>query len=94
MFCWPYILVQLWVNDQLDSHLRCITRLLLLLLLLLLSSSTCFEQLCANHQEVKFFNTTSGIVFLLTENIISDVVLIQFDLLMMGTELLETCRGL
>jgi len=30
----------------------------------------------------------------LTENTVQDVVLIQFDLLMMSTELLETCRGL
>ena len=30
----------------------------------------------------------------LTENAIPDAVLIQFDLLMMSTELLETCRGL
>jgi len=30
----------------------------------------------------------------LTENIIPDAVLIQFDLVMMSTELLETCRGL
>ena len=30
----------------------------------------------------------------LTENTIPDAVLIQFDLLMMSTELLETCRGL
>ena len=29
-----------------------------------------------------------------TENTIPDVVLTQFDLLMMSTELLETCRGL
>ena len=29
-----------------------------------------------------------------TENTITDVVLIQFDLLMMSTELLGTCRGL
>ena len=29
----------------------------------------------------------------LTENIIPDAVLIKFDLLMMSTELLETCRG-
>jgi len=52
-------------------------------------------------------NTASGIVFSvsdclvcmhtkqsLTENTITDAVLIQFDLLMMSTELLETCRGL
>ena len=30
----------------------------------------------------------------LTENTIPDAVLIQFDLLMMSTEFLETCRGL
>ena len=30
----------------------------------------------------------------LTENTIPDTVLTQFDLLMMSTELLETCRGL
>ena len=30
----------------------------------------------------------------LTENTIPDAVLIQFDLLMMSTALLETCRGL
>ena len=30
----------------------------------------------------------------LTENTIPDAVLIQFDLLMMSTVLLETCRGL
>ena len=30
----------------------------------------------------------------LTESTVPDAVLIQFDLLMMGTELLETCRGL
>ena len=29
MFCWPCILVQLWVNDQLDAQVRYITRLLL-----------------------------------------------------------------
>jgi len=30
----------------------------------------------------------------LTENTIPGAVLMQFDLLMMSTELLETCRGL
>ena len=30
----------------------------------------------------------------LTEHTIPDTVLIQFDLLMMSTKLLETCRGL
>ena len=53
----------------------------------------------------KCINTASGIVFSvsdrrcaggrsLTENTIPDAVLIQFDHLMMSTELLETCRGL
>jgi len=52
-------------------------------------------------------NTASGIVFFVndrpvcmhtglsfTKNTIPDSVLIQFDLLMMNTELLETCSGL
>jgi len=43
-------------------------------------------------------NTASGIALsvsgLLTESDIPDAVLIQFDLLMMSTVLLETCRGL
>jgi len=46
-------------------------------------------------------NTASGILFsvsvhtcTLTESTIPDAVLIQFDLLMMSTVLLETCRGL
>ena len=43
------------VNDQIDVQLRYIIRLLL-------QSSTCFEQLCAHHQEVRCINTTSGIV--------------------------------
>jgi len=30
----------------------------------------------------------------LTENTIPDALLIQFDLLMMSTKLLETCKGL
>jgi len=37
-----------WVNDQLDAQLRYMKRLLL-------QSSTCFEQLCAHHQEVKLY---------------------------------------
>jgi len=47
-FCWPCILVQLWVNDQLDAQLRYIKRLLF-------QSSTCFEQHCAHHQEVESY---------------------------------------
>jgi len=38
---------QLWVNDQLDTQLRYIRRLLL--------SSTCFEQHCAHHREVELY---------------------------------------
>ena len=52
------------------------------------------------------FNTASGTVlsvrdrpvlhtgWSLTESTVPDAVLIQFDLLMMSTVLLETCRGL
>jgi len=43
-----YFQLRLWVNDQLDAQLRYIIRLLL-------KSSTCFEQLCAHHQEVKLY---------------------------------------
>ena len=39
---------QLWVTDQLDAQLRYIMSLLL-------EYSTCFEQLCAHHQEVKLY---------------------------------------
>jgi len=46
-------------------------------------------------------NTASGIVISvsdhpvsLTESTIPDAVLVQFDLLMMSTVLLETCKGL
>ena len=41
-------------------------------------------------------NTASGIVVSVSGRpvCIPDAVLIQFDLLMMSTELLETCRGL
>ena len=37
---------ELWVNDQLDAHLRYIKHVLL-------QSSTCFEQHCAHHEEVE-----------------------------------------
>ena len=40
----------------------------------------------------KCINTASGIVWSLTESTIPDAVLIQFNLLMMSTVLLETCR--
>jgi len=48
VFCLSSILVRLWVNDQLDAQLCYIIRSLLY-------SSTCFEQLCAHHQEVKLY---------------------------------------
>jgi len=95
MFCWPCLLVRLWVNDQLDVQLRYIICLLLLL------SATWFEQLHAHHQEVNYINIQPKQFLLnlhtgrsLTENNVPGAVLIQFDLLMMSTVLLETCRGL
>ena len=66
--------------------------------------------LCAHHQEVELYwyriwysilckwpsgvqvEEHSGRSF--TENTVADAVLIQSDLLMMSTELLETCGGL
>ena len=87
------------VNDQLDAQFFYFK-------IRLLQSSTCFEQRRAHHQEVKFnINTASGIVTLckwpsvapdghLQRVKIPDAVLIKFDLLMMSTTLLETCRGL
>ena len=83
------------VNDQLDAQLLYfITRLL--------QSSTCFEQRRAHHQESSFINTASGMVTLckwpfdghLQRVTTPEAVLIKFDLLMMSTTLLETCRGL
>ena len=70
-----------------------------------LLSSTCFEQRRAHHQGSNCINTASGIVTLckwpsgasdghLQRVTIPDAVLIKFDLLMMSTNLLETCRGL
>ena len=86
------------VYDQLDAQL-------FYFVIRLLQSSTYFEQRHAHHQEVKFINTVSDMVTLckwpsgapdghLQRVTIPDAVLIQFDLLMMSTTLLETCRGL
>jgi len=72
----------------------------------LLYSSTCFEQYCAHHQEVKLYYTASGIVTFCrcpfgsqvcsgrtpTECDDTRCCIMQFDLLMMSTILLETCR--
>ena len=44
------------VSDQLDTHVSSI--------ICLFESSTCFEQLCAHHQEDNCINTTSGIITL------------------------------
>ena len=51
-------------------------------------------------KELQFFSTFTPQFLLnlhtglsLTENIIIDAVLIQFDLLMMSTEFLETCKS-
>ena len=86
------------VNEQLDAQFFYFN-------IRLLQSSTYFQQRCAHHQEVKSINTASGMVTLckwssgvpgghLQTVTIPDVVLIQFDLLMMSMTLLETCRGL
>ena len=65
----------------------------------LLYSSTCFEHCCAHHQEVKFYYTASGRpVHSLRlgrpprECDDAGCCIIQFDLLMMSTTVLETCR--
>jgi hypothetical protein len=71
-------------NDQLDAKL-------FYFIILLLQSSTCSTQRCAHHEEVNsiwYRHSVSGRVT------IPDAVLIKFDLLMMSTMLLETCRGL
>jgi len=59
---------------------------------------------CINTAFGKVFSVSDGTVCRLrrnlhtgqslTENTVTDTVLIQSDLLMMSTELLETCRGL
>ena len=60
--------------------------------------STSHHQLWVNDQlevvqvEKELLNLHAGRS--LIQNTIADAVLIQFDLLMMSTELLETCRGL
>jgi len=51
----------------------------------LLYASTCFEHCCAHHQEVKLYYT--GVM-------IPDALEYNFDLLMMSTTVLETCRGI
>jgi len=94
-FCWPSILVRLWVIGQLDAQLRYYYYYhhhpphVWSNTVLIIRRSDCI-------------NTTSGVVFsdIVTVRCshrtvtISDAVLIQFDLLMMSTVLLETCRGL
>jgi len=97
----PYSVVLLWVNDQLYAQLRYIIRLFYNNPLHVSSNSVLIIR------RSNCINTTSGIVLYLckwpsgvrvelslTQNTIPDAVLIQFDLLTMSTELLETCKGL
>ena len=86
--------------EELNAQIIFLTRLLY--------SSTCFEHCCAHHQEVKFYYTASGIVTLCgwpsgaqvrtgrppTECDNTRCCIIKFDLLMMSTTVLETCRGI
>ena len=64
-----------------------------------------FRAVCAHHQEDKLYYTASGIITLcrwplgaqdghLQSVMIPDAVLYNFDLLMMSTTVLETCRGI
>ena len=55
-------------------------------------SDTAFNLIFLNPNTVPVFGLRTGRS--LTENTIPDAVLMQFDFLMMSTELLETCRGL
>jgi len=82
--------VLLTVNDQLDAQF-------LSFIIRLLQSSTCFEQRRAHHQHLVSLLSVSGPPISdghLQRVTIPDAVLVQFDLLMMWTTLLETCRGL
>ena len=57
MFCWPCILVQLWVNDQLDAQLRYII-IFYYYNPLHVSSNTVLII-----RGLNYINTASGIVF-------------------------------
>jgi hypothetical protein len=73
------------VNNQHDALFQCIYLFYL---------STCFEQPSAHHQENQLYQYIIWYVSLCVSDrlIIPDDVLIQFDLLMMSTVMLETCR--
>ena len=73
-------------NDQLDAQF-------LYFIISLLQYFACFEQRRAHHQGVKFYYYS--IWYSHSQRVtIPDAVVVQFDLLMMSTTLLETCRGL
>ena len=83
---------------------------ILVFVISLLYSSTCFEHYCAHHQDVKLYYTASGIVTLCrwpsgaqvdlctgrppADSNDTRCCIIQFDLLMISTTVLETCRGI
>jgi hypothetical protein len=73
------------VNDQLDAHFSS---------MYLLQFSTCFEQLRAHHQENQLYQYNLWYMSFCVSVTVScaEVVLIQLILLMMSTDLLETCR--
>jgi len=100
IFCLPRILVQLWVNDQLDAQLR--YRIVYYYNNIHVSSKSVLIIRRSN-----CINTASGIVFAVSDRRCLHWtvthrehctrfrrVLIQFGLLMMSTDLLETCRVL
>ena len=47
MFCWPCILIQFFLNNQLDAQFLFCTYLF--------QFSTCFEQPCVHHQESQLY---------------------------------------
>jgi len=54
-----------------------------------------FRALCARHQEVKLYYTASGIVTLCSWPCDDTrYCIIQFDVLVMSTTVLEICRGI
>ena len=107
---WPCILVWLWINDQPDAQLHytyvshynpqhASSKSVLIIRrsnCINTASGTVFSvsdhPVCRLRWNQFLLNLHTG--WSLTENTIPDAVLIQSDLLMMSTELLETYRGL
>jgi len=99
--------VHFWVSDQLDAQLRHIKRFFYYYDPLQVSSNSVLIirwSNCINTTSGIVFSASDRPVCRLllnlharrslTENTVPDAVLIQSDLLMISTELLETCRGL